>query len=200
MLIGIYGPHSIGKTTFMRHLIVEFQALKAAPALLRVTLVQADNELEWSIRDDLVSNHRWKDKALPKRRLVHELIADDTRLYIMESARFFSGMWPEIVAAYKLARGGAQFIIPVASPDDLQYFIQQRCIMNGKPYRSDVWGPKAHYESDFRYSNPMRKWLTPAGIPWSQYVIGRERKTWKQIEVQIWRLIATPPEDWYYGC
>lgn len=197
MLVAIWGPHCIGKTTFMQSLIGKLVVLPKNKQLRQLVVVQADLEREWTAANGWAVVKRWKIPQIQKRGLVHDMIADDCHLYLIESARYFSGMYPVVVSAFKLCHGGAYFIIPTTSPDDLQWFIQQRCIMNGKPYRNDVWGDRAGYECDGRYSNPMRKWLLPAGVPCEQIVIGRDRKAWKLIEQSIWRLIGVRSEDWY---
>lgn len=202
MLLALWGTHAIGKTTFLQSLIGQLTTLhKNSKQLKQLVIVQADLEREWTAMNGWAVVKRWKIPNIQKRAVVQDMVADDNHLYLIESARYFGGMYPVLVSAYKQCRGGVYFIIPVASADDVRYFIRQRCLMNGKEYQADYWGDHADYECNGRYSNPARKWFQPAGIPYDIVTIERDRKAWKQvIERQVWRLICQRSEDWYYDC
>jgi len=198
MLLGITGPHAVGKTTFMQRLQQRIKKLPTNPALQRVVLVMTDNAIEWSTTKSGVHNEDWKRTQEHKQPLLENAIADDGHLYIVETARAFGGMYPVIVRAFQDCHGGARFIIPVTSGVNLGWFMRQRNMINGTDFNTAYWDThRLNYEAYGRYVNQAHKWFDPVGLIWAEFNLDRQRTLWHEIENTVWRLISMPPKDWY---
>lgn len=185
MIVGIYGPHAVGKTTFLHEYLDALGDATRKP--LRV--VCADNPVEWHLSDDCMDwyeyrRHAWKEDRPAKLPLMRAGILDSA-VWIVESARFFSGYGPELLGFVREG-GGLKFIIPITHPNILRQFIQERCIKNGQTFNAPYWDEaRLRYECSDRYINFVNKHMRPAGIECVVYEIDSTRTAWASIFNQI---------------
>lgn len=185
MMIGIYGPHAVGKTTFLHNYLDAFGDAARKP----LHVVCADNPIEWELAGDTwleQRRHAWKEDRPAKLPLMRTAILD-SGVWVVESARFFSGFGPELISFVK--EGGAlKFIIPVVHPNLMRQFIQERCIKNSQTFNAPYWDEaRLRYESHDRYMNFVNKHMRPAGIECVAFEIDGTRAAWASIFNQIAR-------------
>lgn len=183
MLIGIYGPHAVGKTTFIYN---SMDAL--ADAIPRpLQLVCADNPVEFELCGETWVERRrqaWKLDRPAKLPLI-ETAMFDKAIWIVESARFFSGFGPDITGFIKLG-GAAKFIIPTVSPALMRSFIQERCAHNGRAFNEPYWDEaRLRYESHDRYVNFIKAHMLPLKIDCAVFEIAADRQAWDKVFNQI---------------
>lgn len=183
MIIGIYGTHAVGKTTFLQNYMDAFADNCRKP----LHIVCADNDLEYHLNDNAwikSKNEKWKaDKATKLPMLLERMLDKD--VWIIESARVFSGYGPELAEC--ITKGGyIRFIIPAVKPDVMRCFLQSRCEMYGKEFNAKYWDDdRLRYESHDRYRNFMVKHMIPMGVPYLTVWIDEERKAWNQVYWKI---------------
>jgi len=196
-LLGIYGPHAVGKTTAMDRLI---DKVEGRP----VTIINADNNLERWWNDNSLEEMRhkgrgwWKGKAEGKRALCADLIADDMRLWVLESVRFDTHKG--IAQAYQDYDGGAHVIFLVARWDVFESFMIERNEANGREFNYDYWTQsKLAYEGYARYINQAHKYFDPYGVPYDVIEVSHDRHEWSEIDELIWMQVMKPLDRWYNG-
>lgn len=204
MMLGMYGPYAVGKTTFIDNLIndIAMSAYNYNEIPHGLVLVKADQNLEWSKATGYIkTGMKYTGTSVAKRSDIHNMVADDTCLWIVESARYFSGSTQQyVVDAVQYSKGGAAFIIPTTTEANMIAFLKERCLKRNKAYRADVWENKTHragYESRDRYRNAALKWYQPNNIPWVEIIIDAERKAWAQVLRVVWQAIQRPVNQWY---
>jgi len=198
-LLGIYGPHAVGKTTAMSRLLDRLSRTPDLP----VSVICADNNLEryWHGSKLREIKHKgrdvWKGKAEGKRALCRDCIADDARLYVVESVRFDTHLG--IANGYMEYGGGAHVLFLVASWDTFKQFMLDRNERNGTQFNEEYWTrSKLAYEGYARYVNQASKYLKPAGVPYEVIEMDYDRCQWSDIDNRIWELLTTRfPEEWY---
>lgn len=187
MLIGIYGPHAVGKTTFLLNYLDAFGDAACGP----IHIVRADDAIVYQLSDDGMDwlEHKqkaWKADKASKLPLMEEAMFDH-RPWVVESARFFGGCGPQMVE-YLKAGGHIKFIIPVVEPHQLRAFIQHRCDSNGQEFNATYWDEaRLRYECHDRYVNFVNKIMRPAGVECSVWMVDDERTVWADIFNQIVR-------------
>ena len=196
--LGIYGPHASGKTTAMSRLLDRLSRTPDRP----VTVICADNDIEryWhgsKLREiKYKGRDMWKGKAEDKRALCRDCIADDERLYVVESVRFDTHLG--IAKAYLECKGGAHVLFLVASWDTFRQFMVDRNKRNGTEFNNAYWTrSKLAYEGYARYVNQAAKYLKPAGVPYEVIQVSYDRHEWPDIDSRIIELVAKPVEEWY---
>lgn len=201
-LLGIYGPHAVGKTCAMGRLLQDLEG-----SGLPVTVICADNNLDrWWDGDRLVEvRHKgrsvWKGKQPGKRVLVDNMIADDARTYVVESARFYSGLHQYIAELYVQYGGGVHFIHPVCGAPMFEAIMRARSKRAGKRFKDEYWTPsKLYYESWSRHTNLAAKYFDPVGLPYNTIEVHEDYGEWSDIDNLIWRLVSRWPEEWYEDC
>lgn len=180
MIIGIYGTHAVGKTTFLTQYMDAIA--DHCPRPLRV--VCADNAFEYHLspnRQDWIQYHKeeWKSDKATKVPMLLERMCDKA-IWIIESARVFTGFGPELADCVK--RGGdIRFIVPAVEPEIMRGFLQARCVDYGKEFNAEYWDDaRLRYESHDRYRNFIVKHMIPVGVPYMTVWIDQDRLAWVQ--------------------
>lgn len=203
MLVGLWGPFAVGKTTFLNAYMCR-HADQPSQQFRRTTFVMADLQLEYSWRAseqrwaDKTANH-WKSTQADKVQRIDDMMADDRHTWVIESARYFSGMYECLTEAFQRYDGGLAFIIPVTDGPTMTIFMRERCEVNGKVFRDDYWDAKrVAYEAGPRYINAATKWFTPLKIPWVCTRVERNREQFSAVDTWMTSYI-TKPVSWWYG-
>lgn len=201
MLLGIWGPFAIGKTT---HVNSYMARCNGNPAFKNTVFVFADIALEYRMnrfgqfRDAPPDKQRWKGLQSTKEHFIHDMVADDSTFWVVESARYFTGMFECLVEAHNLCDGGLRFIVPVTDGPTMIKFMQARCVERNKEYRADYWTPeRALYESDGRYTNAVEKWFAPNGIPTMIIPIDESRDAFYRMRGCLDTWLKLQPDQWY---
>lgn len=208
MILGMYGPHAVGKTTFLRGVMDEVvEAINhksKGTHFPEPVIVLADNneEYHYNRKNDcwVLSNNkpRWKGKKHEKVPYLHGMVSNKDKLWIIESARYFGGLQHDLLEAYDVCGGGLQFYVPLTDFDTFHKFMQDRCAKANKVFRSDYWTmEKLIYESSGRYINMMNNNYKPAGVKVYTHAIDYERKAWNDIRTVLLSL-ARKELDWWY--
>jgi len=199
-LLGIYGPHAVGKTSAVDRLLGKLEETD-----LPVTCVRADSGLEFKWvggaleKDSSRREEYWRGKRARKDALLDELMADDTRLYVVESARFFSGLQSHIAYLHSIY-GGAEFIIlTISDVNAFDQFLRDRAANSVRAtYNADFWmHNKLRGEGYNKYANYLPPVFSNCGLPYHMYDVGSDRNVWYAIDNLIWELVNKPLGDWY---
>lgn len=201
MLLGIWGPFAVGKTTFLN----SFMAARAGnPAFKSTVFVFADLCMEYRMdrhgqwRETILKGSHWNGKQVDKERYIHDMIADDSQTWVVESARYFSGMYECLVDAHNLCEGGLRFVIPITDGPTMIKFMQARCDLRGKEFRADYWdADRVAYEADGRYTNAAVKWFKPNGISYQVVMVDESRKQFANIGGILNTWLQRPADEWY---
>lgn len=201
MLLALIGASSIGKTTFMRGIMNDIPDWITVPNLV---VVNADVGEEYRLdkkRDVWVRNKyfkKWSGKRIEKEpgKWMPLMIGDKTTMWVIDSMRYMNGLQPEVVDAFKHARGGLRIIIVYTNGEDGRIMRLERCEKNHKEI-SLYWSIKqCLHESEYR-CNMARKTYIPAGV-WCELIrIRPDRKDWEQVYVIIRQWLQDPVEKWY---
>lgn len=204
--LGLYGAHASGKTTALLRMWEELNDVIIMPdGTPPFTFIFGDNDnaqYRWDDGTKLIiprtkGRSPWKSTAEIKRGLVSECVADDSRVFVVESARS-SDVHVGIANAFREYGGGAYVVFVTLSWDTIKHFIVERCKSRDKEFRADYWTPKRlHYEGSGRYLNQATKSLRPVGVPYHVYEIDEHREAWADVEAHIWDLLERPLEAWY---
>lgn len=209
MLLGIWGPFAIGKTTHLRHYMETRNSGSPVYDLIplqRVIFVHADLSTEYHmVRGDFVAkkltghDNHWMGKQEYKIQHINDMIADDRRYWVVESARYFSGMYEHLVKAHDDSGGGLRFILPITDGPTMIKFLKARCESKDKAFRADCWvdGGKAEYECDARYTNAAKKWFGPNGIPYMTVPIDETRNEFYRVSACLDAWLKVKPDRWY---
>jgi len=196
-LLGIYGPHAIGKTQSTDVLVDRLEGTN-----LPVTVVNADNKREryWdgSRLVDVRGTKVWQGRQPEKRALLDEIVCDDTHIYVVESARFFGGLHQYIAELYVKYGGGAFFIQPICDAMLFRDNMKARSARANKAYKDDYWTMrKLAYESSKRYTNLSNKYFLPVGLPYETIEVHSDYAEWMTILDYVWSWLIRPLENWY---
>lgn len=150
MLIGLFGPHAVGKTTYLRNSMdaladVTQPDLRIVLADLRQEFILTPDRQSWLKKRQV----KWQGNA-EEREALMRFCAEDSAVWIVESAWFFRGMHTALNSYTQQVK----FIIPITQPAILKHFLVTRCEEQSKPFRGDHWDdPRLVYESSLRYTN-----------------------------------------------
>lgn len=190
MLLGVYGFTALGKTYFLEQNLDKLADVAAFP----ITVVIADNAQEYHLEDDewvLESGNkpRWGGRREQKLQWPpQELIADRSRIWIVDSSRYFGGMGPELSQGAVHNNGGMRMVLPTTTPELARQFLQERKALQGKVL-TDYWAPDKFEYEVIRASNFWRNWLEPVGVPAFKFEVDEQRSAWV---TQAWPVF----EDW----
>ena len=201
--LGVYGAHAAGKTTAIHRFYDEIETVnfKTSP---KFTIIFADNnnaEYRYdqgvlSFKDRTPGGSLWNGKSVGKRAAIRDCVADDSRVYLVESARFDTHVG--IANAHMEYEGGSNVVFVTLEWQTMGLFIQQRCDIKGKTFRADYWTPaKLNYEGYKRYINQAHKYLDPARVPYKVFQIDEQRENWTDVMAHITSLLDRPMEAWY---
>lgn len=203
MLLALYGPHAVGKTTFLD--LNKDVFADVVPEGRELSVVLADLADEYRLdkeEDDWVVIHdkpRWKGKRAEKEDHMRAMIEDRKRLWIVESARYFGGMQDLIIDAHRRCFGGVKFIVFRCAADTARKFMIERCELRGKQYNNKYWTPqKLEYESSGRYVNAVINHYRPARVECFILPVSYDRSEWDMVKGKVKNLIRLK-EDWWYG-
>ena len=203
MLLGIWGPFAIGKTTYLTQFM---NSRQGDLGFKRTIIVMADLSQEfrmdvfgqWGSVVRKGDDDHWKGKQSEKEARIRDMVADDRYMWVVESARYFSGMYECLVDAHNLCDGGLRFIIPITDGPTMVKFMQDRCAKRNKAYREDYWVPdRVAYEADKRYTNAAEKWFKPNGIPYEIVHIDESRDTFYRVGGVLECWLKLRPDQWY---
>lgn len=201
MLLGLWGPFAIGKTTFLN----AFMCNRAGnPAYSNTVFVYADLSLEYRMdkkfqwREKAARGSHWNGKQADKAPFIADMIADDNTMWMVESARYFTGMYECLVTEHELSDGGLRFVIPITDAATMEAFLRARCESRNKTFREDYWeAQKLVYEADGRYTNAAKNWFRPAGIPYEVVSIYEDRKQFTTVAGILNTWLQVPSDKWY---
>lgn len=201
MLLGIWGPSSVGKTYFTRRWISHLVCISNWP----ISLVEADSPVVWNLKTftedgepfwDRASGDkpRWKGKKADK---LHphppsELMADRERIWIIESVRYFNGLWPHITEACQELGGGFRLMVVIAQGPVHHQFLIDRKGGELSPY----WTPENCWKESQYRANNFYKHYEPAGVVGKVVEIGPDRLEWLTEVLPLMEDWLTT-EDWY---
>lgn len=160
-VIGLAGPHAIGKTTAVTRWIHRYPLLVAAIA---------DNQWE-ATRDGRTRVREWKGTVEQKQALVqqHQQRAGVT---VIESVR---------TTALNYFRPQDPVILVTCDWQTMKRVLEHRCEANKKRFNAEYWGQwKLNYESHERYLNFARKKLQPG--QWRQFEIKDQEADWPEVD------------------
>lgn len=208
MMLFIYGPSAIGKTTFLKS--VQWDLVP--PTGSKLVVVYADHcEEHHQVLDvycddtigdvfaSIKKGKKWGGKRAEKEPMRHlyNMIGDDRTMWVVECMRYLNGLWPELIEAHQRNGGGLRIIVPYYTGEVGQYFRQQRCDKLGKEM-SEYWTvDNCLSESDYRV-NSCRKHLQPVGIPCIFISIDKERRGWDTVRKFVMGCLIEDA-DWYDG-
>lgn len=201
MLIGIWGPFAVGKTTFLN----AYMCRHADGSYKNVSFVFADLAVEyhWSVRqrrwvDERGDEKRWKGLNTDKVAFIDDAVADDKHIWVVESARYFSGMYECLVEVFQRYDGGIAFLLPVTDGETMKIFMKKRCEEHNKAFNEGYWDDRRiAYEAGARYTNSASKQFTPNLIPWVAVQIERDRKQFSAVGSHLTSYIQRPVQQWY---
>lgn len=181
-LIAIWGHSASGKSYWLESIRDELPSIQ--PNLV-VVLSDYPREYhyrpatnDWSLFTDEY-RCKWKGTKAEKLQWPVADMIRDSRTWVVESSRYFNGMQPYMVEAFRTNGGrGLSIILPWAQPEIHSEFIRQRCISKNKPM-SQWWEDLEHcqHEANNRL-NSAPKWFEPAGIATRAFEIDYERRNW----------------------
>jgi GTPase SAR1 family protein len=197
-LLGLYGPFAVGKTTFIQRHMDDF----ADSAYGDLTVVLGDlkqeywlNNDHWILRED---KPKWKGTREDKTPWIDHMIGDKSRLWIVESARYFGGLQDVFIQSYERHSGGLRFVVPITEPDAMKQFLIERCEKRNKEFRKEYWDDKRlAYESQGRYINAMEKHYIPIGVKCHVKTVTYDRREWVKIARVIREICCLSPKAWY---
>ena len=201
MLIGFWGTFGVGKTTAVGKLIANKAGYNLPDNLL---VISADNARVWEVHDGEFANSGasdedlWRGTQVAKLGLLDMMIYDRETIYLVESARWFSGMYEQVVASYRAAGGGCHFVIPVTTPEVMREFLIARCAKRNKAFREDYWTYKRMaYECNARYVNAAVKHFAPNRIPYTVFEIDAKRNNMPEVIIFMAELARQRVAKWY---
>jgi hypothetical protein len=200
MLIGIIGPFGVGKTTFLKNSMDWLS--DHCRYNLTVVLADLESEYHYNVNDncwDLTKNFkRWKGHREEKMAepWLEDMIWDSTRLWIVESARYFKGLQPNIIEAHKKWGGGVRFIVAHAKGGTLMQFLRERTASHNK-VPSDYWTPETCLRESNEHVNSANNRYIPAGIPCVLQQITEHRVEWEIIKGGLFGWMNATMGEWY---
>lgn len=198
MLLGIYGPFAVGKTTFVQNNMDDF----ADSSRNNLTVVLGDlNEEYWLDDDDWILRNckpRWKGTRDEKVPWIDHMIGDRKRLWIVESARYFGGLQNPFTRSYVKHQGGLRFVVPITEPDAMRQFLIERCEKRNKQFRKEYWDTKRlTYECQGRYVNAIENHYITIGVKCYIKTISYDRHEWLDVARIIREICSLSPKAWY---
>lgn len=204
-ILGIWGPFAVGKTTYIN----AFMCRQAGNQHFRnVVFVFADLSLEYHMdkhgqwRDKTLNgaDDHWKGKQIDKEARIRDMVADDRYIWVIESARYFSGMYECLVDANQMSNGGMRFILPITDGHTMTIFMMERCAQRNKTFRADYWDERrVAYEANARYTNAAEKWFKPNGIPYEVVEIDKTRDTFYRVGGILTAWLSPGARESWYG-
>jgi len=193
MLLGILGPHATGKTTYC----------KSLADMYRSGNVKSHHNLYVVLADSCIILGNGLDIAAPwtqgkkheKEPHIEDMVADDTTIYVVESARFFTGQVAYLDTLAKRYSGGVKLIVVSVTYERMIENMRSRCDRRGKVFKEIYWKDAAAYENRDRYINQVTKKCTH--IPWVEFGVPTYDTWYKTIHPEILRLLQLPYEEWY---
>jgi hypothetical protein len=201
MLIGIMGPHAVGKTQFLKN-NMDWLADNCKYDALVVVLADLESEYHYNAAVDawyLTKNFlRWKGHKEEKlaEPWLHNMIVDKTTLWIVESGRYFKGMQPTITDSYYHCGGGVRFIVPYSRGVTMVQFLKERCAKHNKEL-SEYWTPDNCDKESREFTNMIAKCYIPIGVPSYQVMVNENRVEWEIVKGILYSWIIEPIEKWY---
>jgi hypothetical protein len=126
------------------------------------------------------------------------MVTDRDTLWVVESARYYMGMSPEFMSAYKTAGGGIKILMPFTEPAVGKAFLQARCEKAGRKFNEPYWDEyRLKYECFTRYSNDISKNYAQFGVEWQNLGISATRNEWSVADDILCRWIRLPKDKWY---
>ena len=193
MLLGVIGPHATGKSTYHRHLAGLYQSGAILPRFA-LKIILADNG--FILHKDGEDKVKWtKGLRAEKEPYIENMVADDTTVYILESARFFGGLMPYVKELFDTYNGGARFVLASVTYERMIENMRGRCDKTGKEFKEEFWADRAQYENRDRYLNQLMK--QGGNIPWIEFDVPTYATWYETIHPEILRILQLPYEEWY---
>lgn len=170
-VIGMIGPHAVGKTTAVHRWVAKY------PGLVGVV---ADNQWEVTAAGR-TSVRGWKGNKAEKQALCREAIARPL-VSVIDSARGFS-CW---LSEFRLT--DQVIVITSPEPDGRRFIEERRASKSSSPKPlADFWTPKRlEYECTGHLLNYARKHLRPE--QWTHFVVSDRERDWAPIDAHFGRL------------
>lgn len=178
-IIGLFGPHAIGKTTAANRWIARYHGLTAA-------LADLQREATWQGR---MLVRGWQGTAEQKFNLVrhHQQRGGVT---IVES------VWSTPARAFNPE---SPVIFVVCGWTTMLRLLQYRCESKGKQFRKDYWNQqRLDYESHRRYINFAARYLCPN--QWKCFDINNQVEDWPTVDEYFGQLYRKLHNEGIRGC
>jgi len=152
MLIGIYGTHCTGKTTYLESLDI--------PGIRKVfgdmLTPNYDNIPEFPALYDVY-------RTLPgKQELIRYMVCDRETLWIAEGMRFWGSIFHHIKHVPLEMGGGLFMIIITTTAEYMEQALRKRAVLSHRIYAEKYWTPhKLEYESSTRLIRAAAMHLDP---------------------------------------
>jgi hypothetical protein len=203
MLLALYGPFAIGKSTFLDTHMDYFA--DNLPEWLNLSVVLADYADEYrymKISDTWQVVHdkpRWKGKKEDKLPYIADMVRDRKRLWIVESARYFGGLQDIFIEYHNKFCGGVKFMVFRTDLNTARKFMIERCEFRNKTFNEEYWTPqRLAYESMGRYINVVNNSYTPAGVKCDVMPVSYDRREWDMVKGKIRAILQWDDTWWYY--
>lgn len=192
MLIGIWGHSAIGKTYWLHS--VKDELYNANP---NIVIACADDVTEYHPYTSSFTGlgwiarrqQHWKSEKADRLEALPRMVKD-SKIWILDSMRWFIGMQPEIVSAFNAnSMSGVHMIVVWSKPDVQREFRRQRTEVLGKPWNT-YWDDNAHLKVEAnRGLNSIKKHFAPAGIPAASFEISLDRNEWEDVTIYLMELL-----------
>lgn len=187
MLLGIYGPHAVGKTTYL-------QSLKG-----RDIKIVCGDVLEMNYENHPQFAESKYYRTIPgKVELLTYAIKDVRHLWVVEGMRFWGGMFAKIRGAVRLMSGGLFVIVVITTPEIMDSALRKRAVQNNKVFRDDYWDKsKLEYEASRRALNVCNKNLEVDEWCELHYPVEGEFHRWTDTATRLIDEFLDNREWWY---
>jgi GTPase SAR1 family protein len=146
MIIGLFGPHAIGKTTMVERWVNKYPGLVG---------VHADNQTVRRSNKEPIREKGWQGSTTKKWEMLTAK-RESSVIYVIEGCSSYGtqlvrGFLPEDTMVHVFC-----------SPSRLKELLQARCLRKGRNFNASYWDRKrCEYESYQRMANCIRKHLNP---------------------------------------
>lgn len=168
-VIGLAGPHAIGKTTACYRWLDRYRGMLLAAI--------ADSQCEAGSREDRQRVREWKGTVEQKTELVRKH-SRSPGVTVIDSVR---------TTALNYFDSESPVIIVTCRWEVMDRLLRGRCERNGKKFNEKYWTKdKLDYESHRRYLNYAAKRLTPG--QWHHFWIEDQARDWPAVDECFGRL------------
>lgn len=190
-VIGIWGHSAIGKTYWLHSVKDELYqvnpniVIACADDVTEYHPYSSSNLFGWIPR----RQQHWKSEKADRIDTIQRIVKD-SKIWILDSMRWFIGMQPYIVNEFnRNCMSGVHMIIVHSQPDVQREFRYRRTQALGKPW-NEYWDNPANLKVEAnRGLNSITKHFGPAHIPTASFEISLDRNEWKDVTIYLMELL-----------